>query len=169
MRLTIGLRYVACASLLAVFTAAGMTYAVIPGSDGVIHACLKKSGGAVRIIDAALFTCAANELALSWNRTGPPGAPGISGYEIVTESDDFESTETAFGGLSVACPVGKSVLGGGGSIFDAGGSPSRLYDVIQSYPSNDGAGWSVVFSVANPSPTPTFRVTVHAICAFVES
>jgi hypothetical protein len=61
--------------------------AAIPGPDGKIKACLKKSGsakGAVRIIDHNK-NCSASERTLRWNQkgaagqNGQPGAQGIQG------------------------------------------------------------------------------------------
>lgn len=53
--------------------AGGLAYATIPGSGGVIHACYSNANGRLRVIDAeAGETCANNETALDWNRTGAP-------------------------------------------------------------------------------------------------
>ena len=60
--------------LLALF--AGVAYATIPGSDGVIRGCYAKSGGTLRVIDASVTNCKASETALNWNVGGPAGPPG---------------------------------------------------------------------------------------------
>lgn len=61
----------------------GIARAAIPDSNGVIHACYAKSGGAMRVSDTG--GCKSTEVALSWNQVGPPGltwrgewAPGSS-------------------------------------------------------------------------------------------
>lgn len=46
---------------------AGIVYATIPDSSGVIHACYAKSGGTLQVIDDSVTTCRGNETSLSWN------------------------------------------------------------------------------------------------------
>jgi hypothetical protein len=53
--------------------------AAIPDASGVIHACYRANTGAIKIIDTATQTCAANETALSWNQAGPQGPIGATG------------------------------------------------------------------------------------------
>ena len=60
--------------------AAGMAYAAIPDSNGVVQACYQKVNGQLRVIDTSKGgNCNASENALSWNQTGPPGAKGTTG------------------------------------------------------------------------------------------
>ncbi len=60
--------------------AAGVAYATIPGSDGVISACRDSKTGMLRAIDAeAGETCDAKEVLLTWNQTGPQGPQGPQG------------------------------------------------------------------------------------------
>jgi type VI secretion system secreted protein Hcp len=75
---------------------AALAIAAVPGNDGVIHACYEvqqngttplTGGPNVRIIDpsagqtcnAAVGVAAPLEHAVSWNVTGPAGAPGTTG------------------------------------------------------------------------------------------
>jgi type VI secretion system secreted protein Hcp len=64
---------------VALAVAAGVAYATIPGTDGVIHGCYNKAG-VLRVIDpTAGGACASGETALEWNQqgqAGPPGPPG---------------------------------------------------------------------------------------------
>lgn len=61
-------------AMLAVFTAAGIAYAAIPDSGGVIHGCYDKKTGNLRVVDAdAGGACVANEKEINWNHTGPAG------------------------------------------------------------------------------------------------
>jgi len=55
-----------------------LAYAAVPGATGVINACYNREGG-VRIIDPANDRCRSQEVAISWNQTGPQGAPGLPG------------------------------------------------------------------------------------------
>ena len=61
---------------LAPAAAAGVAYASIPDSSGVIHGCYKKTRGMLRVIDSATTTCGNDETALTWNQTGPQGPTG---------------------------------------------------------------------------------------------
>jgi hypothetical protein len=60
---------------------AGAAYATIPGSDGVIHGCYAKSGGAVRVIDASVTNCKSGETSLNWDQHGQPGPEGPRGEQ----------------------------------------------------------------------------------------
>ena len=174
---------VTAAALLAL--AAGVAYATIPDSQGVIHACYKLDNGQLRLVDTA---CLSSESPITWSQTGPqgpigpigpkgdtglqgpqgiqgpqgqPGAdgePGISGYTVVHQS-------TGGAGLNhsvvVHCPAGTSVIGGGAST-DLGG------DVTQSAPITQApVGW---FAFARDSfQSPGWTLTATAICANVAS
>jgi hypothetical protein len=59
--------------------AGGVAYATIPGSDGVIHGCYAKSGGALRVLDASVTGCKSGETSLDWNVRGPAGPQGAAG------------------------------------------------------------------------------------------
>jgi hypothetical protein len=58
--------------------AAGIGYAAIPDSSGVIHGCYSTKNGALRVIDSAA-KCANGEVALNWNQQGPKGDLGATG------------------------------------------------------------------------------------------
>lgn len=61
---------------------ASVTYAAIPGADGVITGCVSKSGGPLRIIDAATSACIpSKETKLAWNISGVAGATGATGAQ----------------------------------------------------------------------------------------
>jgi hypothetical protein len=68
------------ASIIMVGLAGGATYALIQ-QDGVISACYTRTTGALRVIDAAVASCRAGEIALSWNQAGVPGPQGPEGPE----------------------------------------------------------------------------------------
>ncbi|WP_327263597.1 hypothetical protein OG444_20815 [Streptomyces sp. NBC_01232] len=86
--------------------------------------------------------------------TGATGAPGVSGREVVTASET--GTPGQFVDITVACPTGKTVLGGG---FNAPAANAR---VLASRP--DGAGWTGLFFV---DPGGGIEFTVYAVCANV--
>jgi hypothetical protein len=57
---------------------AGVAYAAIPDSSGVIHGCYSTKNGSLRVIDSAA-KCANGEVALNWNQQGPKGDTGAPG------------------------------------------------------------------------------------------
>lgn len=66
----------------------GVSYAAIPGSDGVVNGCYAKtdglllghSKGDLRVVDSG-ESCRSYEIALSWNQQGLKGAPGPQGLK----------------------------------------------------------------------------------------
>jgi hypothetical protein len=73
---------VARASVVVLVTAVAgaAVYASIPGAGGVISGCYKKSGGALRMLDAEVDQCnPLNETSITWNQVGPQGPPGPPG------------------------------------------------------------------------------------------
>jgi hypothetical protein len=91
---------------------------------------------------------------------GPQGPSGLSGYVIVTGNpqvvQDGKTTR-----LTVSCPAGKKVLGGGYSNPDARGTNNS---VLASFPSSDTM-WEV--QIHNPSGSAQFGITPYGICATV--
>jgi len=136
---------------------AGVAWASIADSSGVIHACYA-STGALRVIDSATAECKSTEKTLTWNErgpkgatgaagpagpAGPPGAPGVSGYVIKTDTTLLSPGMSA--GRDVYCDrpdleSGLRPVGGGYH------TPPDSFRADQDYPvlSADGfAGWTV--------------------------
>jgi hypothetical protein len=65
-------------AVLALSASTGIAFAGGPSSPVVVACYNKKSGSAIRIVNTAL-RCKKNEIALTWNLTGPQGAEGPSG------------------------------------------------------------------------------------------
>lgn len=64
----------------ALATTAGVAFATIPGSDGVINGCYEKRTGILRVIDTeAGKRCLSFETAISWNQGGTAGPQGPMG------------------------------------------------------------------------------------------
>jgi hypothetical protein len=95
-----GKKLVGVLSAIAVLAGAGIAYASIPDSGGVIHGCYANKDGSLRVIDPASGgACdAKKETPLDWNRSGTTGATGPAGT-----SHGYYS----YGGL-----LGFTVLGG---------------------------------------------------------
>lgn len=86
--------------------------------SNTFHACGRSGTGALRKVDDA-SQCKPAEEPLEWNVAGPPGetgAPGISGYEIVTGSIIFGGGDQDDERTSTLDYGAKSVMGGGFSL-----------------------------------------------------
>jgi hypothetical protein len=81
---------------------AGISYASIPDSSGVIHGCRNTSTGALRVINAPKQVCSSSEKALNWNQTGPAGPPGPVLSFATAQSQERDTFDT--GGTWVAVP-----------------------------------------------------------------
>jgi hypothetical protein len=158
----------------AALAAAGV--AVIPGPDGIIHACFQQNHGQLRVVEAG-SACLASESALSWDQTGPagppgstgaagpagpPGPPGISGLVRIEDatgavnSDDFKSQ-------GVACPVGKQALGGGGWVAAPTFVPVAIKATV---PQAGLSGWSVQAQEMVPT-SDSWGLILYVVCATV--
>jgi hypothetical protein len=63
---------------IAAVAVAGAAFAAIPDGNGVIHACRKVEGGALRVV-AKASACRSGERALAWNQRGAAGPAGSQG------------------------------------------------------------------------------------------
>jgi hypothetical protein len=63
---------------IAAMAVAGAALAAIPDGNGVIHACRKVDGGALRVV-AKASACRSGERALAWNQRGARGPAGPTG------------------------------------------------------------------------------------------
>jgi len=75
------LRTAAVVAVLLTFVAGGVAWAALPAGTGVVHGCVAKKNGALRVIKTAK-KCPAGATKLDWNITGargPAGAPGTPG------------------------------------------------------------------------------------------
>ncbi len=103
---------------------------------------------------------------LSNRVTNLENSPGISGYEIVTNSTHFSFlTSEPIDGLTVVayCPEGKQVISGGGK------AELSFLDLRQSYPLKEPDGWSVSFGRDASIYPSEFDVNAYAICANVNN
>ena len=154
------------AALIVGAAAAGVAWASIPDSNGVIHGCYKQNDGKLRVIDpGGGDACAANEASISWN-SGPPHV--VVRSETQTLNPGVESTFTAH------CHAGEVATGGGYRIeedFDGTGHAVRLTvhgDIPTTNHSEplDGdvpTGWKIVG--ARNDTTIALDATVWAACA----
>jgi hypothetical protein len=145
----------------------GTAYLALAQGNNIINVCVAKNGS-MRVV-AVEEQCKNKETPLSWNKQGEPGQDGVSGYEIVTNDKSLENFDYSFGGLSVDCPVGKKVMGGGGAFEDASGNQtgSSVAQIRSSAPKADGSGWMIDYELTRPD-TYIALVRVYATCATVQ-
>jgi hypothetical protein len=136
----------AVGAAIAMTATAGIAVASIPGPNGVINGCVKKTSGAVTVIDSAA-KCPTGTTPLNWNQTGPQGAPGapgidgtdgVSGYEVV-EKTAVMSPGVVMTTATAECPAGKRPLGGGEEIHNILAANSAA-KVVESRPT--ATGWT---------------------------
>jgi hypothetical protein len=98
-----------------------------------------------------------------WNGTGKQGIPGpqgnsgISGYQIVQSATLLAKPTQK---VSVFCPTGKVVLGGGATLL----SSSHDFSLQSSGPASGSHGWSASYTSAHNRQVP---IVLWAICATV--
>jgi hypothetical protein len=154
-------------------SAAGVAYATIPDSQGVILACYKADSGQLRLSNTG--GCGPSESALSWNRVGPAGPPGptgpqgmpgppgpagVSGYQTVS-SDEVVAAPNELGQAFASCPEPGVAIGGG---FLQTTANARI---VSSRPGPEAGGlsprvWEVVAISTNDEPA---RFQASAVCA----
>jgi hypothetical protein len=107
----------------------GFAVAAIPSPDGVINGCYQKKKGSLRVIEQGR-KCAKSEKPISWNQTGPKGAPGVQGTAGVPGAPgptasayaQNQNLGSAANGGSYATAVALNGAGGSGPVnvgFDA--------------------------------------------------
>jgi hypothetical protein len=97
--------------------------------------------------------------------TGDMGAPGVSGFERVVQTSPVFNSDSPKG-VTVTCPPGKKVLGGGGSIDAVGTEP--LVAIRESWPGVgiDDNKW-IVEAYETTATTQEWFLNAYAVCAFV--
>jgi hypothetical protein len=97
---------------------------------------------------------------------GPAGAAGgISGYEVAFAESAFDSSTHK--ALTVACPAGKSVLGGGGEAFASLGDLNRdSAPIVVRHNEPYFNGWGIIADEFAPYES-NWLLRVYAICANV--
>jgi len=134
-------------AIVGAFAAAGIVYASIPDASGVIHGCYARIGGGLRVIDTGTGQrCnASRETPLSWNQSGPPGAPGPSDAYVVqgwrTVPGDYmqytvASTSIPQGSFVVSAVI-RLIAGGANAPYGVYVVCSTLFDGL---PIFDGVG-----------------------------
>lgn len=156
-------RWAVLGAIAGALAVGGIAWADIPDS-GVINSCYKKSGGGLRVIDSSAGgACNPSEQPLSWNQTG---APGVSGYEIVTNVREVSGERGNGFRAHADCPPGKNAVGGGGFVSLPSGDTTNYPedDVQGTYPINNGTGWEILYHWDHTGLTVGSKATVYAVC-----
>jgi hypothetical protein len=103
---------------------ATLAYAAIPGTGGLITACVSKVGFNGQHILTLLDTsqraaCGQGENLITWNETGPQGPKGDPGQPGATHIIARSTTVNTFRDgepLEVSCNTGEVATGGGGHV-----------------------------------------------------
>ncbi len=82
-----------------------LAWASIPDADGSIHACFKRSGGTLRVIDSS--SCGRGETAISWSQTGPMGPPGPAGAQGPAGPEGVQGLQGPQGPVGPVGPRGE--------------------------------------------------------------
>ncbi len=120
------LTYPKVAATLAVFLAAGGAAWAASSSPGVIRACYKKHGGALRVASR----CKRGEKPLSWSQIGPRGVAGAAGAKGTTGlrgAPGATGATGATGAQGATGPTGPSdVFAAGKATGTLGSNPSVI-------------------------------------------
>lgn len=135
-------------------------------TGGEIRACVNNFTGALRIANGS-GQCTTSERPLSWNQQGPGGLLDIQfveGFEVVNTDDEDDSAS-----VTVECPTGYRVIGGGAGLGFASGSD--IWAMRRSAPVEAGSGvfdndgWIGTFVTANgEDAVGQYGFTADAIC-----
>jgi len=95
---------------------------------------------------------------------GEDGAPGLSGYEIVSTSSTVTISTGTTTFLSVTCPSGKEVLGGGYQIGSLSTGEASTLFITENHPLGDSIWIVGIVKTVGTIPA-TFTYLVFAQCA----
>ena len=111
-------RVLVLATVGTLLAAAGVAYATIPDSSGVVNTCYKTGNGDLRAVDAAA-DCRSNETHL------PLGSP-TRGY-AAGDPDFLELGETSATVASISLPAGRYLAHGKVNVTTAGSEPGSTF------------------------------------------
>jgi hypothetical protein len=149
--------------LITVLAAAGIVWASIPDSSGVIHACYKKDGN-LRVIDTAKDQCKKDETELTWSQTGnqgipgPPGPPGLQGPPGPPGTGAIATfaipSSLAFANSTTCAVVSDSSLGPG---IDVPAGTYLPVAQVDTFVGGDGTNELLDLNIIDPSGTTLSR------------
>lgn len=142
----------------------GLSTVRAQGEDSTIFACVNQWNGATRIVDDA-SDCTRSDYVESWTRFGESG--GLSGYEIVTDSQNIDFVTTSE--RSVMCPLGKVAISGSSLIEGTGLASPGNEPVFDNASPTLATGWKFHFASAfGPGSSGTVHLSVSCVDAPAE-
>ena len=132
---------------IAAVALAGVALAAIPDRNGVIHACRKVDGGALRVV-AKASACRSGERALAWNQRGAQGPAGPAGPTGAT------GAQRPQGPAGPGLASFDALAGLGCSIGGQAGAISIAYD---------GAGLAQIHCVAGAGGDAVVRINEFSV------
>jgi len=131
---------------------AGTAYAAIPGGDGLIHSCVAKTGGGLRVVDTDNGeSCKSGEQQLAWNHQGPKGDAGPVGP---AGPQGLEGPQGPAGPAGPAGPGARWI---------------EVADTNNSVPAIVGQSGGFTLDSTGTSPLPGFPATVNNGTYFVHT
>jgi hypothetical protein len=150
-------RLLITAGVAALAVSGGIAYATIPGSNGVISACVAKAGD-LRVVDAeAGAQCKSGETTLSWSQQGPKGEQGqtgergpSNGFFVRRDGQVVSVPYNDFGAVDgINLPAGNFVLFGTARFAQAPFLPATTVECVMLDPQN---GFYVTRALAHLEP-----------------
>lgn len=133
---------------------AGGGYALAAGG-GTIHACAKKSGGALRLAGR----CRRGERAVAWSIAGPPGRQGVQGKQGAQGATGATGPQ-GVAGTPATKLFATVALSGTTATIDASSPGVRLFRFSAGvYEVNFGQDISHCAALANNGAVPVFSAT----------
>jgi hypothetical protein len=110
---------------------------------------------------------------------GPKGEPCLSSDPLCRGVVDYEKvpsgtqptpiSSTTVQTINATCPSPKKVLGGGYAASQSGGGNGTVLVVLSSGPNSSNTAWQVAARLNSTSGSPSFAVTVYALCADIST
>jgi hypothetical protein len=144
---------------IAAVAVAGAAYAAIPDENGVIHACRRVEGGALRAV-AKASACRSGERPLAWNQQGAKGETGPAGPQGPAGPAGPAGPQGATGEQGPQGPPGPgltsfdSIAGLGCTIGGQAGAISLAYD---------GSGLAQITCVAGAGGEAAIRINEFSV------
>jgi hypothetical protein len=168
------------ASLALLIALTGTSYAAVTLAQNSVGTVQLRAGavtspkvkdGSLRTVDIAPATRRALKGAVGPQGSagpkgdkGDPGPPGMNGFESVGASSPFNSSPERT--LSVSCPAGKRIVGGGGGAWGRAMISTPAGVALLASHAVDDNTWVVAAREVNPTETEWFlRATIY--CAAV--
>jgi hypothetical protein len=136
--------------------------------DGTIHGCVNRYTGALRITPAD-GQCSPSERPLSWSEQLAGGIVDIQTVTASTAIDDNAPDNSV--SVSVECPAGYQVIGGGAGLSFALGNNIETWAMSYSSPVEAGSGvfvndgWLAIFqTVDGQNSDGSFSFFADAVC-----